>query len=149
MTVYAISKFERFFRAVASLDIDKEDLKRYDDFINTVIYDLLLRGQATAKANDRVVVERFDLPITKGLQESIHAFRGIDTEVDLKPALARLVRLPPLDLALSEETDAALPGIAGGVSVALARTFKLIDPTLKNPQTEHWERCFRIFELLL
>jgi len=33
--------------------------------------------------------------------------------------------------------------------VALARTFKIIDPALKNPQSEHWERSQRIFDLLL
>jgi hypothetical protein len=38
--------------------------------------------------------------------------------------------------------------IAGGI-VALARTFKIIDPKLKNPQTEHWERSQRLFDLLL
>jgi hypothetical protein len=39
--------------------------------------------------------------------------------------------------------------VAGGLSVALARTFKLIDPDVKNPQTAHWERAFQIFALLL
>jgi hypothetical protein len=44
---------------------------------------------------------------------------------------------------------ARVPEIAGALSLALARTFKLIDPDLKNPQCEHWERSFRIFDLLL
>ncbi|MDB5407500.1 MAG: hypothetical protein JWL84_2412 [Rhodospirillales bacterium] len=149
MTVSAISKFEHFFRAAASLDFDKADLKRYDDFINAMMYDLLLRGQAVAKANGRDIIAPFDLPITKGLQEAIDAFRVIDDEIDLKPALGQLIRHPPLDLACSDETDAALPEIAGGISVAIARTFRIVDPKLKNPQTEHWERCFRIFRLLL
>jgi hypothetical protein len=34
-----------------------------------------------------------------------------------------------------------------GLSLALARTFKIIDGNLKNPATEHW--CFRIFDLLM
>lgn len=51
-----IPKFERFFRAAASLDVDKEDLRRYDEFVNREISDLLDRGQATAKANDRDVI---------------------------------------------------------------------------------------------
>ena len=32
--VMGIARFERFFRAAAGLDVDKEDLKRYADFIN-------------------------------------------------------------------------------------------------------------------
>jgi hypothetical protein len=40
------------------------------------------------------------------------------------------------DLLYSDETEARLPVIAGGVSLALARTFKIIDPQVKNPATE-------------
>ena len=32
---------------------------------------------------------------------------------------------------------------------ALARTFKIIDGDLKHPHSEHWQRSFRIFDLLL
>jgi uncharacterized protein DUF1931 len=33
--------------------------------------------------------------------------------------------------------------------VALARTFTIVDPDVTNPQTRHWERAFRILDLLL
>jgi hypothetical protein len=36
-----------------------------------------------------------------------------------------------------------------GLSLALARTFKVIDPDVKNPATEMWERAFAIFNQLL
>jgi hypothetical protein len=149
MTATGIAKFEHFFRVAGGLDIDKADLKRYGDFVNRKIQDLLLRGQAAAKANARDIVEPWDLPITKGLQESIHAFRTVDIANDLKPFLARLVAHPPMDFGLSEECEGLLPEIAGGLSVALARVFTIIDPVLKNPSSEHWERSFRIFNLLL
>ena len=149
MSLMGIAKFERFFRLAASLDVDKADLKRYSDFVNGKIYDLLLRGQAAAKANDRVTIEPFDLPITEGLQERIHEFRRLDEQIELKPILDHLAALPPLDLAYSEETTARFSEIAGGISVALAHTFKIIDPELKNPQTEHWQRAQHIFDLLL
>ncbi|MGZ3351115.1 MAG: DUF1931 family protein, partial [Xanthobacteraceae bacterium] len=42
--VMGVARFERFFRAAAGLDVDKEDLKRYADFVNRKIYDLLIRG---------------------------------------------------------------------------------------------------------
>ena len=149
MHVVSVPKFERLFRLAAGLDVDKADLKRYSDFINRKIYDLLIRGQAAAKANGRDVIEPFDLPVTKGLQESIHEFRKLDEELELKPILEHLTAQPPLDLAYGVETEARLPEVAGGLSLALARTFKIIDPDLKNPQSHHWERSFRIFSLLL
>jgi hypothetical protein len=144
-----IPKFERFFRAAGSLDVDKEDLRRYDEFVNREISDLLIRGQATAKANDRDVIEPHDLPITKGLQESIHAFRALNEDIDLQEVLEQLTRLPMLDMEYSDETRAKLPEIAGGLSVALARSFKVVAPDLKNPMSQDWDRAFKLFDLLL
>jgi hypothetical protein len=149
MPVLAIERFERFFRAAASLDVDKSDLKRYGDFVDEKVYDLLLIAQAKAKANGRDVVAPHDIPVTKGLQERIHEFRKLDEEIELRPILDELTARPPLDLALGEDTESRLPGIVGGLSVALAQTFKIMDPELKNPQTAHWERAQRIFNLLL
>jgi hypothetical protein len=147
-TLMGVSKFERFFRVAAGLDVDKDDLKRYELFINAKIIDLLIRGWATAKANARDIVEPFDLPITKGLQESIHIFRKLDEEIALKPILDAIA-VHPVVPTYSQSTEEEFPNIAGGLSVALARTFKIIEPGLKNPQTEHWERTFKIFDLLL
>jgi hypothetical protein len=84
MTMMGATKFERFFRAAGGLDVDNQDLKRYSDFVNHKIYDLLVRGQATAKANGRDVIDPHDLPITKRLQECIHAFTKLGGEIDLK-----------------------------------------------------------------
>jgi hypothetical protein len=149
MSVIGVAKFERFFRAAAELDVDKNDLKRYSDFVERKLYDLLLIGQATAGANARDVVEPWDLPVTKGLQESMHAFRTLDEEIELEPILGRLTAYPPLDRALSEETEGRLPAVVGGLSVALARTFRVIDPDAKNPQSQHWERVFHVFDQLI
>lgn len=149
MAVMNIPKFERFFRAAASLDVDKADLRRYDEFVNREISDLLIRGQAAAKANDRDVIQPHDLPITKGLQESVHAFRALNEDIDLQDVLEQLTRLPVLDMDYSDETRAKLPEIAGGLSVALARSFKIVDPDLKNPMSQDWDKAFKLFDLLL
>jgi hypothetical protein len=144
-----VAKFERFFRAAAGLDVDKNDLKRYSAFVFDEVHDLLLVGVAAAKANGRDVIEPQDLPITKGLQECIHEFEKLDAAIELEPILCDLAARPQLDATIGEETEARLGAIAGGVSVALARSFTIVDTRLKNPQTVHWERAFRLFDLLL
>jgi len=149
MTIMGINQFERFFRQAASLDVDKSDLKRMSDFLNQKLYDLLIIGVAKAKANGRDVIQVHDLPITKGLQESIHRFRGLEIALELEPILAQLATLPPLDLAYSDEVEAKLPEIVGGLTYALAQSFRIIDPNVKNPVTEHWDRAIAIFDLLL
>ena len=48
MAVMGVARFERFFRTADGLDVDREDIKRYEDFVNLKIYDLLIRGEANA-----------------------------------------------------------------------------------------------------
>lgn len=147
--VQGTHQIEHFFRAAAELEVDKEDIKRYYEFVDRKVADLLLVAQHTAKNNDRITVEPRDLPITKGLQESVHAFEKLDLDIGLERILDKAVPEPPIDLPYSEETEARLPAIAGGLSLALARTFKIIDPQVKHPATQMWERAFQVFNLLL
>ena len=151
MAMMSISTFERFFNVEADLDVDKSDLKRFDDFLRTKINDLLVRAEAVAKANGRDIIQPQDLPVTRGLQDCLHAFDRLEEEEDLElqPFLEELTAERPLDLEISEATEEELPRVAGGLSVALARTFKILYPKLKNPETEQWERSFRVFNLLL
>jgi uncharacterized protein DUF1931 len=149
MPVMNVARFERFFRAAGALDVDKADVRRYNDFVAHELYDLLVRGKAAAKTNGRDIIEPADLPITRGLQESIERYREIDGELELQPILDGLADLPPLEYPYSDQTRAELPGIAGGLSVALARSFRIVAPGVKNPQAQHWERAFAVFDLLL
>ena len=146
--VQGIQEIERFFRT-SGLEVDKEDIRRYYDFIERKVADLLLAAQRLAKANDRIRVEPRDLPIANGLQECIRDFERLDVNIGLGPILANAVPEPELDLGYSDETEARLPAIAGGLSVALARCFKIIDPQIKHAPPEQWERAFQIFDLLL
>jgi Domain of unknown function (DUF1931) len=149
MPVMGFTKFERFFRVAGDVTVDRNDVKRYLDFVNDTVYDLLLIGQATAKANGRDIIEPWDLPVTKGLQESVHAFQRLDEDIGLRPILDELAARPPLDATLSEESQARLPLLFGGISVALASAFKLIDSGLKAVHSQEWERAFSLFRLLI
>lgn len=68
---------------------------------------------------------------------------------ELEELLEQIAVRPVVDTSLSEETRARLPDLAGGLSYALAQSFKIVDPKLKNPQTQHWDRAYRLFDLLL
>lgn len=144
-----IHRLEKLFRRTGDLVLDKSDLKRLEDFLNGKVEDLVVRGEANAKANNRDVIQPWDLPITKGLQETIHRFRQVNADLQLTDYFSRLIGLPPSDLAIGDETLARFSEIAGGVCLALAESFKLLDPKLKNPTTQDWDRAYRLFELLL
>ena len=147
--VMGVAQFERLFRHAAGLDIDKSDLRRLEDFINEELHGLLLMAQRLAKMNGRDVITEADVPLTKGLQESMHQFRELNEDVPVKGILEKLAKLPPLDLAIGEDVEEMLPDLAGGMVISLAKVFKVIDPDMKNPQTEHWEKVKRIYELLV
>jgi Domain of unknown function (DUF1931) len=74
--VIGFTKFERLFRAAGEVSVDRDDIKSYLDFVNDAIYDLLLIGQATAKANARDIIEPWDLPVTKGFGNAPSASSG-------------------------------------------------------------------------
>jgi len=149
LTVTSVNTWERFFRAAAGLNIDKNDIKRHQDFIDARLRSLVVRAEAVAKANRRDVIELWDLPITAGLQACLHEFEKVNADVDLTKALREITPLPPTDFDYSEQTRDNLVYLAGGVSVALARVLRLLDPDVKNPQTTHWERAERLFDVLL
>jgi hypothetical protein len=62
------------------------------------------------------------------LQESVHAFER---------------------LKLADDTRARLPLLFGGISIALARTFKLIYAQRNAVHTMEWERRFELFRPLV
>ncbi len=147
--VMAVKQFERLFREAASLDIDKSDIKRLEDFIANRLHDLLLLGQVSARMNNRDLIEYADLPITPGLQKSIREFRKLDESLNLSTVLEKIAGLPQLDLDYAESTIAHIPEIAGGMTISLARVFRVLDEKLKNPGSEEWEKVKNIYEILL
>ncbi len=147
--VEGISKFERLFRISSGLDVDKSDLKRLYNFINEKIRDMLLIAQYTAKANDRDIIYPWDLPLTKGIEERIHRFKKFNEELGLDPILEGLTNAPMLDVQYGISFEEDLSNVAGAIIVSLADVFKVIDPDLKNPQTEHWDKAFGLYSILM
>jgi hypothetical protein len=75
-------------------------------------------------------------------------FDKLDEAEEIRDLLRQVVRRPPADVTFSEDTEQMLPELFGGLSIALARSFRLIDPTSDTPSTQHWERAFAFFRLI-
>ena len=143
-----IPVFERFFRSVAGIKVDKNDVRRFHEFVDEQIDGIAIAGRDTAKWNGRDVIVPQDLPITRGVQERMREFHKIDEADEIRRLLRQVVRRPPADVTFDEDTEQMLPELFGGLSIALARSFRVIDPKLENPSTQHWNRAFDLFRLI-
>jgi hypothetical protein len=144
-----IPEMKRFFRSAAGVDVDKDDLKRFRVFVDEKVDDIAIAGRNTARWNGRDVIEPQDLPITKGLQERMREFDKLDEAAEIRELLRHVLRRPPDDVTFGEETEDVLSEVFGGISIALARSFRIVDPRLTNPSSEHWDRAFELFRLLI
>jgi len=144
-----IPVFERFFRSVASIKIDKNDVRRFRQFVDEQIDDIAIAGRNSAKWNGRDVIVAQDLPMTKGIQERMREFDKLEEAEEIRELLRQVVRQPPADVTFAEDTEQLLPELFGGLSIALARSFRVVDTTVSNPSTEHWNRVFTLFRLVL
>jgi hypothetical protein len=72
-------------------------------------------------------------------------FDKLDEASDIRTVLAQAVRRPPADVTFSEDTEQLLPELFGGLSIAIARAFRTLDPDAVNPATEHWDRVTDLF----
>jgi hypothetical protein len=144
-----IPEMKRFFRSAAGIEVDKDDLKRFRVFVDEKVDDIAIAGRNAARWNGRDVIEPQDLPITKGLQERMREFDKLDEADEIRELLRRTLRRPPDDVTFSENAEDVLSEVFGGISIALARSFRIADPRLTNPSSEHWNRAFELFRLLL
>jgi hypothetical protein len=144
-----IPELERFFRETAGVDVDKSDVDRFRAFVDEKVEDIAIAGRDAARWNGRDVIAPQDLPITKGLQERMREFGKLDIADEIRELLRGTLRRPPDDVTFGEEAEDVLPDLFGGISLALARSFRILDPDLKNPSAQHWDRAFELFRLLL
>lgn len=143
-----MTKFERFFRSVAGIKIGKNDVRRFREFVDEQIDDVAIAARDSAKWNGRDVIVPQDLPITKGVQERMREFDKLDEAEEIRALLRQVVRRPPADVTFSEDTENLLPELFGGLSIALARSFRVLDPNLESPSTQHWNQVFALFRLM-
>ena len=125
-----IPVFDRFFRSVAGIKIDKNDVRRFREFVDEQIDEIVIAGRNSAKWNGRDVIVAQDLPITKGVQERMREFGKVEEAEEIRELLGQVVRQPPGDVAFAEDASRLLPELFGGLSIALARLFRVVDPTL-------------------
>jgi hypothetical protein len=148
MAIVGFHRLEELFRKGAGLDIKKGHVKAITDIVENKLYDLLLMGQVTAKYNARDIIWKYDLPITKGLEETIDEFKKLEQEIALKDVLDRLATYPPL-YQLEIELENSLIEIVGGLILVIAKTMKALKEEGRAVDHELIEKAGKIVDLTL
>ena len=149
MAILGYTKLEALFRKAASLDINKGDAKDITDIVEKKLVDFLIAGERNANMNGRDVIWESDLPITKGMQETIIEFRKLEEAIDVQDVLNYLTTIPPLKYPLSGDLEAKLPEITGAILVVLARIMKEIDEEKRRVNHELIKKASKIMDLTL
>ncbi len=144
-----VPELERFLRSSAGIEADKGDVYRLHTFVDEKVEAMAFAARDVARANDRDVIIPCDLPISPGVRERMHEFAALDAAGEVRAALRSSPRRPPGDVTFAEDTQDVLVEAFGGMALALARSFRLLDPDLQHPDVHHWSRLFDLYRLVL
>jgi hypothetical protein len=149
VAVVGFTKLEALFRKAASLDIHKGHAKDITDIVEKKLHDLLLAAERNANINGRDVIWESDLPITKGLQESIIEFRKLDEELNIDDILQFLASIPPLKYPLVADLEEKILELTGALLLVMARVMKQIDTESRAVNHDLIEKTSKILDLTL
>lgn len=147
--VFGANRLEELVWRVSEVELDKSDLQRLSEFVGDKLYDLLLVGVQHASYNDRDLIMEPDLPLTRGLRESMQDFELYEEEVDIEPILEQLATYPQLEREPSQEVIDLLPEIVGTLIMVTTQLMTVVDPGISNPDSETWDRVTETMNLLI
>ncbi len=147
--VFGANRLEELVRSVSGLSFDKSDLQRLSDLVDDKLYDLLLIGVRHASYNNRDMIMEPDLPLTKGLRESMQIFELYEEELRVEPILEELTAYPLLEREPSQEVVDLLPQLVGTLIMVTAQLIRIVDPEVTNPTAETWDRVREAMDLMI
>lgn len=147
--VFGANRLEEFVLRVSDVELDKSDLDRLSSFVSDRLHDLLIVGVRNAGYNNRDLIMAADLPITKGLQESMQDFELYEKELDIESILDQLATYPMMDREPSQEVIDMLPSLMGTLIMVTTQLMTVVDPGVENPGSETWERVTETMDLLV
>lgn len=151
--IVGYSRLEGLYRMFLGLDLDKSKAELIIELSSKKLEDLFRVGLERAYIRGSDVVEYYDLPITKGLQETIEWYRRErerlqDPRLELGPIVDYLVSRVK-GLAIGETVRDNLQDLTAAVLLLIGMVIKLVDPGTRKPSKEAIERAARILDLTL
>ena len=151
--IVGYSRLEGLYRTFLGLDLDKGKAEMIIDFSAKKLEDLFRVGMERAYARGGDVVEYYDLPITRGLAETIEWYRRErerlrDPRLELGPIVDYLLARVR-GLVIGESVRENLQDLTADLLLLLGLVVKHVDPGVRKPGKEALERAARILDLTL
>ncbi len=151
--VVGLPRLQALYRRFVGLDLDKGRAAEVLEVAEKKLADLFEAAAERAEAEGRETIRWLDLPLTKGLKETIERYEREreklnDPRLDPGP-IAEYVAKPAHHLALDEEVMEKLPSLAATVLLLIGYVVKHIDPETRKPSKRDIERARRILDLTL
>ncbi len=151
--VVGLPRLEALYRRFCGLDLDKSKAAEILEIAEKKLSDLFEVAAERARAEGREVIKWRDLPITKGLAETMRRYEREreeynDPRLDLGPILEYL-RPSFGGLDVDEEVREKLPTLAATVLLLIGYIIKHVDPGVRKPSKTDIERARRILDLTL
>ncbi|UXD21321.1 hypothetical protein IPA_02890 [Ignicoccus pacificus DSM 13166] len=151
--VIGFTRLQTLYRRSVGLDIDKAKAIEIIETAEKKLADLFDVAFQRAEAEGRDYVTWKDLPITKGLAETMERFERKREELgeeklDLGPIAEYLSGIIDYDK-VSDDVKENLPKLVGTLLVLEGYIIKLVDPGARRPSKEDLERARQILDLTL
>ena len=151
--VVGFTKLQTLYRRFVGLDIDKAKATYIIDVAEKKLADLFEVAFERARAEGRDTVSWRDLPITKGLKETMERYEREreelgEKELDIGPIAEYLSGIIDYDK-VEEEVREKLPTLVGTLLILMGYIMKLVDPSARRPSKEDLERAKQILDLTL
>ncbi len=151
--IVGFTKLQRLYRRFVGIDLDKAKAIEIIEIAEKKLADLFEVAFERAREEGRDVVKWRDLPITKGLRETMERYEREREELgeealELGPIASHLSSVIDYDK-VDEEVKEKLPTLAATLLLLEGYVMKLIDPHNKKPSKEDIERAKQILDLTL
>lgn len=147
--IFGANRLNELVGRMSGLRFDRNDLDRLTDLVDEKLYDLLLVGVRNASYNGRDLITEPDLPLTRGLRDSMEDFALYKERVDVEPILEQLATHPLLEREPSQEVTDLLPELFGTLMMVTVELMPTVDPGVDNPDDDTWGRVRETMDLLI
>ncbi len=151
--VVGLPRLQALYRRFVGMDLDKSKAAFVLEVAEETLRRLFEAGVERAAAEGRSVVEWRDLPVTRGLAETMERYEAErarlgDPRLDLSPILGFLAGALG-GMEVSGEVRERLPGLAATALLLVGYVARTVDPGARRPGRDDLERARRILRLTL